>query len=55
MINFKKIWNIWAKALGPKASDNDKEADYIAIIRTVILLIYIITNIVIMGGVWRHW
>jgi hypothetical protein len=50
-----KIWRLWAKALGEKASTNDNEADKIAIIRSIIVLIYIVTNFVIMAGVLRHW
>ena len=50
-----KIWRLWAKALGEKASANDNEADKIAIIRSIIVLIYIVTNFVIMAGVLRHW
>lgn len=50
-----KIWRIWAKALGEKSGASDKEADKIASIRTVIVLIYIITNLVIIAGVVRHW
>jgi len=49
------MWRLWAKALGEKASSNDKEADKIAIIRTLIVLFYIITNAVIIAGVIRHW
>jgi hypothetical protein len=49
------MWRIWAKALGEKASDNDKEADRVAIIRTLIVVSYIITNIFIIAGVIRHW
>jgi hypothetical protein len=49
------MWHLWAKALGEKASNDDKEADKIAIIRTVIVLIYVITNIFIVAGVIRHW
>jgi len=49
------MWRIWAKALGEKASDNDKEADRVAIIRTLIIVSYIITNIFIIAGVIRHW
>ncbi len=48
-------WRLWAKALGEKAGKTDKEADRIALIRTLIVLCYIITNIVIIMGVWRHW
>ena len=50
-----KLWRFWAKALGEKASTNDKEADKIAIIRSIIVLIYIITNFFIIAGVLRHW
>ena len=49
------MWRLWAKALGEKASPNDKEADVVAIIRTVIVMIYIFTNFVIVSGVIRHW
>jgi hypothetical protein len=50
-----KLWRFWAKALGEKASTNDSEADKIAIIRSIIVLIYIITNFFIIAGVLRHW
>ena len=46
---------MWAKALGEKAGASDEEADRIAIIRTVIILSYIITNSFIIAGVIRHW
>jgi hypothetical protein len=49
------MWRIWAKALGEKAGKNDEEADKIAIIRTCIVLFYIITNMFIIAGVLRHW
>jgi len=48
-------WKIWAKAIGEKASENNHEADLIAIIRTVIIFTYIITNCFIVAGVIRHW
>lgn len=51
----RKIWRIWAKALGEKAGKNDFEADKVAIIRTIIVLIYILTNICIVAGIIRHW
>jgi len=51
----KKIWRVWAKALGEKAGATDKESDTIAIIRTLIVLTYIITNICIIAGIIRHW
>lgn len=54
-LDMKKIWRIWAKALGEKAGTTDKESDVIAITRTVIVLTYIITNICIVAGIIRHW
>ena len=51
----KTLWRLWAKALGEKSGNNDLEADLVAIIRTVIVLTYIITNIFIVAGVIRHW
>jgi len=49
------MWRLWAKALGEKASSDNKEADLVATIRTLIVLCYIITNIFIVAGVIRHW
>jgi|TARA_R100000458_G_C8141155_1_gene152291 hypothetical protein len=50
----KKFWRIWAKALGEKVGDN-KEADTIALIRTVIVLQAIICNVLIMWNILRKW
>ena len=50
-----KYWRLWAKALGENASPNDAEADRVALIRTAIVLCYIITNCFIVAGVIRHW
>ena len=50
-----KIWRIWAKALGDKSGKNDREADFIAIIRTFIFIQLITTNCFIVSGVIRHW
>ena len=49
------MWRLWAKALGEKASPDNDEADKVAIIRSVIVLCYIITNLFIIAGVIRHW
>ena len=49
------MWRLWAKALGEKHGKTDNEADKIAIIRTAIVLCYIITNFFIIAGVIRHW
>ena len=50
-----KLWRLWAKALGQKATDNDSEADKVAWIRTLILVAYLVTNCFIVAGVVRHW
>lgn len=50
-----KIWRVWAKALGDKAGNHNKEADAIALVRTLIILVYLITNFFIVAGVIRHW
>ena len=52
---FIKLWRLWAKSLGEKSGATDQEADLIACIRSLIVLIYIITNFVIIAGVVRHW
>jgi hypothetical protein len=49
------MWRLWAKALGEKASDVNREADHVALLRTIIVLSYIITNLFIVAGVIRHW
>lgn len=49
------MWRLWAKALGEKASPNNQEADKIALIRTLILGVYLITNLFIIAGVIHHW
>jgi len=51
----KKLWRLWANALGAKAGKTDSEADVVALIRTLIIVSYIVTNCVIIAGVWRHW
>lgn len=49
------MWRLWAKALGEKAGVNKKEADIVAIIRTILVLSAFITNFIIILGVYRHW
>ena len=51
----KQYWRLWAKALGEKSGSNDQEADRVALIRTAIIVFYIITNAFIIAGVIRHW
>ena len=51
----KYWWALWAKALGEKAHTNDRYADKVALIRTFIVLFYIVTNLFIIAGVIHHW
>ena len=50
-----KGWRLWAKSLGQKEGRTDREADSIAVIRSLIVLFYIVTNLFIIAGVIRHW
>lgn len=49
------MWRLWAKALGEKHGRNNLEADRIALIRTAMVIVYMITNFFIIAGVIRHW
>jgi hypothetical protein len=42
-------------ALGEKAHKRDQVADKVAVLRTVIFLTYLATNIFIIAGVVKHW
>lgn len=50
-----KLWRLWAKALGEKASKCNRESDKIALIRTLIFASYLITNGFIIANTVRHW
>ena len=50
------LWKVWANSLGVKAREEDDVfSDHVAIVRTIILLVYVITNFVIVAGNVRHW
>ena len=51
----KSVWRIWAKALGAKEGKDDREADTIACIRTLIFVSYLVTNVAIVANAVRHW
>jgi hypothetical protein len=50
-----KLWRVWSKALGEKSGATNKEADRVAIIRTIVMVHVIITNTAIVAGIIRHW
>lgn len=51
----KQLWLIWAKALGEKASECDKTADKVALVRTLIVVVNIITCLFIMANIIHNW
>ena len=52
--NIEKMWRLWAKALGEKIGE-DKEADTVAIIRTLIVMQAVICNGLIVWNIIRNW
>lgn len=54
-MTLNKMWRIWAKSLGEKASNDNKEADRIALVRTVVVLVNFITCFFIIANTIRHW
>ena len=51
----QSAWRIWAKALGQKEGRDNKEADTIAVIRTLIMIQLVTTNGFIIANAVRHW
>ena len=45
-----RMWNYWCKALGSKAYNEDKKADRVAIIRTVWVILHVVTCLFIIMG-----
>jgi len=54
-MRFKKYWRLWAKAMGEKASKENREADKVALIRTVIILLNCTCAIFIMTNIVHNW
>ena len=49
------MWRWWSYALGRKEGRDKKDADNIALIRTILILMTMTTNGFIIAGVVRHW
>lgn len=45
-------WRLWAKALGEKSGRTDREADKVAILRTLFVVLTVITEIHIILNFW---
>lgn len=50
-----RLWKLWAKSLGDKASDNTKDADAVAVMRTIVVMVNFITCFFICAGVLHQW
>ena len=50
-----RIWKLWAMSLGEKASEDSQEADLVAVMRSIIVLVNFITCFFIISGVVHHW
>jgi hypothetical protein len=56
MPSIHKLWTIWKYSLGSFSDDKTQDYDnYIALLRTVIFISYLITNCFIIAGVIRHY
>jgi len=51
----KKFWGLWANALGGKTGKTNKEADWVAIFRTLIVLQAVICNLFIVINILMSW
>ena len=51
----KKLWRLWAQALGEKTGESDSEADAVARFRTILILQGVITNILIAINIIISW
>ena len=49
------MWRLWARALGEKVGEDNKRADRVAFIRTMIILQAIITNVLIAINIIINW
>lgn len=49
------MWEIWCKAIGEKAYEDNNKADRVAIIRTVWVLLHILTCLaIILNAIANH-
>lgn len=53
--NNMAMWRLWARALGEKIGENNKRADKVAFIRTMIILQAIVTNVLIAVNIVINW
>ena len=51
----KRFWRHWARALGEKVGESNKDADVLAFWTTLIILQAIITNLFIVINILKGW
>lgn len=51
----RRLWKFWARALGEKIGEDDRRADAVAWIRTLIVLQAVITNAFIVWNILKRW
>ena len=50
-----RFWKLWARALGEKASTDNKQADKVALIRTIIVLYAVTVDTFILLNILYGW
>ena len=52
----EKLWTIWKYAIGSFSDDKTADYDnYVAIIRTIVILINVLCAILIMANIIKNW
>ena len=51
----RRLWRLWAQALGEKTGENDREADAVVRFRTILILQAVITNVLISINILLTW
>jgi len=49
------MWKLWSRTLGDKTSDDTREADISAMIRTFWVILHVITCISIIANAIHQW
>lgn len=49
------VWRLWAKALGEKACNDNRDSDIVALIRSGIVLLNSMCCVFIIAGIVHHW
>tara|TARA_E500000318_G_scaffold18283_1_gene18881 strand:+ start:1627 stop:1803 length:177 start_codon:yes stop_codon:yes gene_type:complete len=55
MANSRTRWRTWARALGEKTGESDREADRVARIRTIIVLYAVFVDTFILLNILKGW